>query len=235
MFKLLDLKKSVKRYQHSGNNPVTLFLTNTYVVYCYGKNIYSLLFIILAVGLSPVAYGQLSFGVRVGPNLSSVKFQESGGSDQRVGLYSGVLGEIKLNEAIFLRSEILYSLKGWRFEGGSIALHYLNLPLLVGYRPAAKLSFVLGPEFGYLLKAARRPKLAGVSPSFEEIDYGILLGASYFIVNNLALEIRYTHGFDTLIKVEGRDFNNAPTNDVQRDGANRAFQFGVAYQFRQER
>ena len=187
-------------------------------------------FLSFAASIANLGYGQLKLGGRACVNLASASFDDSESSNL-VGFAAGLVGEIDLSSRVYLRPELLYAVKGWKFTGGSTALHYLNVPLLFGYKPTPTLGIVAGGEFGYLLKAARNSQAAGVVNDYEKIDYGIVFGASYRIVENLAVDFRYIHGFKTMIIVEGRDVNNMPTGEVYRDGANRVFSIGLTYFF----
>lgn len=184
-------------------------------------------FLSLAASFPNLAYSQIKLGGRAGVNLASARFDDSESSNF-VGFAVGLASEIDLSSSVYFRPEILYAVKGWKFSGGSMALHYLNVPLLFGYKPTPSLGVLAGGEFGYLLKALNS-QASGVVDAYERIDYSVVFGASYIIVENLGLDVRYIHGFDTLIRAEGRDLNNAPTGEVYKDGANRVFSIGLTY------
>lgn len=185
---------------------------------------------VIMIPSSFVIYGQVNFGVKAGVNMAKGSFNDAE-TKFDAKFNAGVISEVNFNEAFFIRPELAYSVKGWKLTDASLNLHYFNLPILLGFRPIPKLSVVAGPEFGYLLKAERRPDGSSM-PGYEKFDYAIALGASYRIVRKLSLDIRYTHGFDTLIKATGRDVNNSPTGEVYRDGANRVIFVGLSYLFK---
>lgn len=189
-----------------------------------------IVFVFIMITSSFVIYGQVNFGVKAGVNMAKGSFNDAETKfDEKFN--AGVISEIDFNETFFIRPELNYSVKGWKVPDASMNLQYLNFPILLGFRPVPKLSLVAGPEFGYLLKTERKPDGSSM-PGYEKFDYGIALGASYRIVRKLWLDIRYTHGFDALIKASGRDVNNSPTGEIYRDGANRVFFVGLSYLFR---
>src|SRR5690349_20742611 len=108
-------------------------------------------------------------------------------------------------------------------------LHYLNLPILLGYKPTSRLSLLGGVEFGCLLDWVSKPKSSFVY-NYEQMDYGISLGAAYKLVDKLNVELRYTYGFDTLLKWTVPDNSSLPTTE-NRDGSNRVLQLSVLYFF----
>jgi hypothetical protein len=100
----------------------------------------------------------------------------------------------------------------------SLNLHYLNLP--IGYRLIPDFSLLAGAEVGYLLN--------GKTIAYEQMDYGIALATAYSVTEKISVELRYTYGFAPLLKVELRDYNNAPAGEF-RDGYNRLLQLSVLY------
>lgn len=203
----------------------------------------SLFVVLLFIVISEAACGQFKLGVKAGMNLSNGNFTETSTEDLKVltSINGGVFSEVDFNEQLSLRAELLYSVKGWKGLNQNAAgdefklnLHYLNLPILIGYKPISKLSLLAGPEFGYLIHAARKPASSIIDPDdlYRKFDLGLCLGSSYSLTKNFSIEMRYTYGFAPLVKetVVLRDANNNPIGESTfKDGANRVFQFNLLY------
>jgi hypothetical protein len=187
------------------------------------------LVLLLTLTMINVAQSQLQLGVKAGINVANVDY-ENFENKNIIRFNTGLVSQIDFNSTLFLRPELIYSVKGWGFDDGSMNLHYLNMPVLLGYKPIKKLSVLLGPELGYLLRTVRKPESPNFDSPYEKIDYGISIGASYNVAKSTAIEVRYTYGFDTLLKGFTRDANNNSTGK-DRDGANRVLQFNVIYFF----
>lgn len=184
------------------------------------------------------SFGQISFGVKAGFNVSNVKNVGSTENKTRLGLNGGLLTEIKIRKKIIVRPEVLYSIKGNKFPatafngGGTLSLNYISIPLLGGFRPTDKFTILLGPEFNFLTSANSR--FDGVNhdgtKNFRKFDFAIDLGATYTIIKGLGVELRYSYGFEDLVDVTYTDQNG---NDIGtgRIGSNRVFQLGVFYKF----
>lgn len=184
------------------------------------------------------SFGQISFGVKAGLNVSNVKNVGSADNKARPGFYGGLLTEIKIGKKVIVRPEVLYSIKGNKFPatafngGGTLSLNYISIPLLGGFRPTDKFTILLGPEFNFLTTA--NSKFDGSNHDgtkiYRKFDFAIDLGATYSIINGLGVELRYSYGFEDLVDVTYTDQNG---NDIGtgRIGSNRVFQLGVFYRF----
>lgn len=189
---------------------------------------FSKLIFLLILVLPAVAGAQVNFGIKAGVNFSTAEFDGSD-PDRAVRLHAGIVPEISLGKVFFIRPELLYSAKGWQVPDISMKLNYISLPVLAGWRPVPDIAILLGPEVGYLAGIRRKPSSSSFANVYEKFDYGVDVGVSYRIVKQYSVELIYGQGFDTLIKAEGRDENNAPTGEIFRDGANRVIQLGVIF------
>lgn len=198
------------------------------------RNSFLIIFIVFsACGLS---YGQTTFGIKSGVNFSKTTLDPQ--YKTKTGYNAGLISEIKLHQKLFLRPELIYSLKGARtpatpFNGqGNLHLHYLNLPVLLGFQPGKKISLLIGPEFGYLINATSKfdEKTLDRTFIFEKWDLGAALGAAYKISPKLSADARYIYGFGLLVKGPVSDNTGLIVNETY-SGANRVFQLNFSYFF----
>ncbi|MEI6949280.1 porin family protein [Paraflavisolibacter sp. H34] len=193
-------------------------------------------FFIFCLGLSGLCSAQARWGLKGGLNLANTHFAPATDFKARLGFHAGGLVRIVLGERLFLRSELLYSQKGYRAPAtlysneGTVSFHYLNFPFLAELQVNDKLSFLLGPEFGYMVKATTKSNdyRENVSLSFREFDKGLDLGATYQLNERLGAEARYNYGFKGLVRGVYVDQNGNPGGNY-RGGANRVLQLGLYY------
>lgn len=179
---------------------------------------------------------QVNAGFKAGININSVKYRHGDPEMASIGFHAGALVKIAVTKGFFLRPEIQYSRKGYRFPAigsdgaGNLRYHYVTLPLLAGIPIGQKFSFLVGPEFGYLVKANSKfaTDTRDVTANFQRFDWGLDLGGAWQITSALGVEIRYNYGFRGLIKGITTDENGNPTGS-DRDGANRVIQAGLFY------
>ena len=181
---------------------------------------------------------QVQVGVKGGINIATVKYKVIGTNTASVGYNAGVLAQVRITQDFFIRPEVQYSLKGYRYNTnsssgtGTTRLNYVAVPLLAGFNIGDKFQGLIGPEFGFLVSA--NSVFAGnkqkISDVFEHFDWGLDLGATYKITKALGAEVRYNFGFRGLIKGIVTEQNGGLSGST-KDGANRVFQAGLYYLF----
>ncbi len=99
---------------------------------------------------------QTQFGVKAGINyVNNIAINTPDGSNgdnkYRFGYHAGFFGQIDLSDKFAVRPELLFSNKGYSFEGvqpsgdGSLHLNYIISPLMAHYKVIDQLSFLAGP------------------------------------------------------------------------------------------
>lgn len=192
----------------------------------------------LTVLITTITFSQVRFGLKAGLNLSKPEgFIHK--NEFMLTEHFGAVAKMDINKAVFLRPELLYSVKGYKFpalgnvDKGTLSFSYVSMPILVGSRQIDKLSILLGPEVGYLLNAKYRFPDSTVSHPeyFNKFDFAANIGAGYTINKKFSIEVRYSHGFKTLIDVVHTDqFGNETGKG--KIGAHRTFQLSLNYQFK---
>lgn len=119
---------------------------------------------------------EVAFGVKFGTNYSNVysidglKFI----SYPKFGLAGGIFLGIPINQYFGIQPELLFSQKGYMAEGilfGSKYIitrtsNYIDIPLLLVINPAEYFSFVVGPQYSYLL--SQKNKFENAQTSIEQ-------------------------------------------------------------------
>ncbi len=130
----------------------------------------------------------------------------------KFGPQVGMIYSYKIHSRWNVRAELLYTVKGNRFNGSRgtgqiINLYFLNLPLLAGYN-IGKFNVELGPEFGYLLNASFQDngQFSDAKELFnEKFELAASLGISYEAFDRLLLNVRYSRGLTRIGEVYGFD------------------------------
>lgn len=171
--------------------------------------------------LSLPVYSQTKLGIKAGGNLATIHYDNRLGVIHEpkpvIGYHLGFIAEKAISEKVFTRSELFYSRKGSKSSDS----HYLNVPLIVGYRLKPNLSLYSGPEVGYTLGTSKDKE-----NNFRDFDFGIGGGILYDLTRSISLDLRYTYG---LIKMG--NVKSAADGDPVYDGQNRVTQFGINYMF----
>jgi hypothetical protein len=196
---------------------------------------YCVLIIVLAAGCL-TSRAQVKVGLKAGLNINNVKYRDADPNTASIGFNAGLLARIKISDKFFIRPELQYSVKGYRFPvtggSGNVAsrLNYVNLPVLADFPIGKKFQFLIGPEFGYLVKATSKfgDNKSDITNLYQHFDWGLDLGAAFHLMPDLGIEVRYNYGFRGLVKGITTDENGVP-NGSMKDGSNRVFQAGLFY------
>jgi len=105
---------------------------------------------------------KLTFGVKAGANLSNVYDSqgEQFNADPKLGLAAGVFVALPLGKYFGIQPEILFSQKGYKGSGSilgsdysfSYTSNYIDVPLLLAFKPISLISVVVGPQYSFLVK-----------------------------------------------------------------------------------
>lgn len=196
---------------------------------------WSMLLVAIAAVAAP-AGAQVAIGMKAGVNINTVKYRNSDAEMASVGYHAGLLAQVTVSNRFFIRPELQYSVKGYRFPAmgsdgsGTLRFQYIAIPLLAGFPIGQKWAALIGPEIGFLTKAKSKfsSGTTDVSKNFQKFDWGLDLGGQYKITPKLGAEVRYYYGFRGLIRGITTDENGNPTGSA-KDGANRVFQAGLFY------
>lgn len=160
-------------------------------------------------------FGQFSLGVKAGANLSNVWDGEGEDfvADSKLGAVGGVFFAVPIGKYLGVQPEILFSQKGFKGGGNLLGFpytftrttSYLDVPILLQLKPIEGFSFVVGPQFSYLLKE-KNVYTFGSNSSEQEDAFanedlrnnilGFIVGAE-LTVSSIAISARAGWDFQT--------------------------------------
>lgn len=178
-----------------------------------------LLAVVTVLGFTNVNAQEIKFGAKGGLNFASISGNNSTGSDMVTSFNFGVLSEILISDKFSFQPELMYSGQGYSFNDNTIALSYLNIPLMGKYYLTKGLSIEAGPQIGYLLSA--KNESTNVKDTFKKVDFAANLGIGYKLENGLNFGARYNFGLSNI--------NNLDNSSSKYK--NRVFQLSVGYFF----
>jgi len=151
---------------------------------------------------------KLSFGVKAGANLSNVYDSqgEQFNADPKLGLAAGVFVSLPLGKYFGIQPEILFSQKGYKGSGSilgsdysfSYTSNYIDVPLLLAFKPISLITVVVGPQYSFLVKDnyAFNSALINVDQEYEFENDNIrkntlsILGGIDFNLNSIVIGTR---------------------------------------------
>jgi hypothetical protein len=176
---------------------------------------------LLIICFSSLNYGQISFGAKVGPNLSTLKVTPADhlmfNYKPHVGAHIGLVMDEYFDDWISFRTEFLYNLKGASYKNdvngteGECYTHNVSVPVLLSFRPSNKTIFNVGSEVSYMFYNTK-----GINQKGKGLDFGLAGGFAYMLNDFIQLEMRYTHGLtvisrNRIMSAEGKGIGIADT------------------------
>lgn len=142
---------------------------------------------------------QQAIGIKGGVSIASLSGFEG---RSRISGHAGVFLHHTINKNWCFQPELLYSGEGQRYMSGGVertlALGYLQLPLMIQYYPAPQIYFEAGPQFGLLLSAQDKAEdesgHINAKDDFTAAQVGIGLGVGFKATEQLILYGRYNFG-----------------------------------------
>ncbi len=104
---------------------------------------------------------RISVGFKIGPNLSNVYDTkgEQFKADPKFGLAAGGFISIPIGKFLGIQPEVLFSQKGFQGSGTilgnnysfSKTSNYIDVPILLALKASENFTFLLGPQYSYLI------------------------------------------------------------------------------------
>ena len=173
------------------------------------------------------AQGRTTTGVKVGLNIANIGGEDAdpGGSVEKkskLGVAVGLCNVVGINDMLGIRAELLYSMKGFIYEGEVLGrtytttgtLKYLEVPLLIQYAPPVEGWFqpnvFIGPVLSIHLSARTKAEYNGEEEEADiehvkSVDVGFVFGAGAVVQETLTCDVRYNTGLTS--------FNETPENE----------------------
>jgi|GEM_PF-78281 len=165
------------------------------------------------------------WGVKGGFNFSNMSYENSTNPDLRFSGHLGVLAHVHLTRQFAVQPELLFSGQGARetISGTkyTIALNYINLPILGQIMVGNGWRLETGPQFGTRVSAKLKEggNSRDIGDGFKTFDFGWVFGVGYLTGSGFGVDARYNYGISNI-------------NDGSEGVHNRVFAVGVFYQLR---
>jgi hypothetical protein len=183
---------------------------------------------------------ELRIGVKAGLNFSNVwdTQGEDFVADGKLGAVAGVFFSVPIGEYFGVQPEILFSQKGFKGDGRLLGFpysftrttSYLDVPILLQFKPIKGFAVLAGPQFSYLLKEKNEYTFGSNSTeqqqAFSNEDLrnnilGIIVGAE-LTVQSFVISARAGWDFQT---------NNKNSVSTTPRYKNQLLQLTVGYNF----
>lgn len=163
---------------------------------------------IVALLASGNLFAQISGGVRIGGNLSNIKYSFddlSYSNDSKFGPLVGLYLTAMLGDKAGIQPELVYSAMGSKSSDGDLKLAYIALPVMLRYQIIEQIHVLAGPQAAFLLSGKYESpdgEEQDVKDQLNGVDFGLVVGAGADI-NRFNLGVRYGFGLANILDTEG--------------------------------
>ena len=193
------------------------------------------LFVVCLLIASNCNARDFKFGVKTGLNFSNIAGDGSSG-EMNTRYYVGGFFHKPISEVVSFQPELLISMQGAKVDTGGmnfdykVNTSYLNIPLLLKIRLGDwnRVHLFAGPQVGFPLKSEEvvtrgsRKEIYNIKKHVNPVDFSLNLGFSFYVREDLALDLRYNRGFSKVYEFE---------NDVDDEDYNSVIQLGASFSF----
>lgn len=139
------------------------------------------------------AVGSINVQPKVGFNIANVTDVDN--SDPRIGLAAGVEAEYQATDIFSVSAAAMYSMQGYKGDGYTSKLDYINVPIMANVYVAKGLAVKLGVQPGFNVNNDLSSKnlTYNIGSSNVDVDFSIPVGLSYEF-NNFNIDARYNWG-----------------------------------------
>jgi len=162
------------------------------------------------------------FGIKAGIDMMTLGTNNTNGVkfsyDYRLGFQAGIYADVPLCSQLSFLPQVLYTQKGGSINNAlavanynintKTKVNYLEVPLLIGFKPQHNLTLSAGPQVAFLLSQETYLNLKDGSSSsginsntksgFRKTLIGANVGVGYLLTNNIGVNLNYSIDFQHL-------------------------------------
>lgn len=163
----------------------------------------------------------IDFGLKGGLNLASWTANSNGaGYQNRLAYHIGGLVQVHLTPQIAIQPEVVYSSQGTKYTVAntehSLALNYINIPVMVQAKIGSGVYAEAGPQIGFLTSVSDKISSTETNyfttQDFKNTDVALGFGLGYQGSSGIGVDARYNLG---LTNINNAGSNNIKNNVVQ--------------------
>ena len=152
------------------------------------------------------ANAQNAVGLKGGINIANLSGFEG---KSRISAHAGVFLHHTINKNWCFQPELLFSGEGQRYftngEERTLALDYIQLPLMIQYYPAPQIYLEAGPQVGVLVSAQDKGNEAAhlnVKDDFSAAQIALGVGVGFKATDQVLLYGRYNFGLTDVTRFD---------------------------------
>ena len=161
---------------------------------------------LLSLGIFSVVDAQHALGLKAGVNIANLSAFEG---RSRTSVHGGLFLHHTINKNWCIQPELLFSGEGQRYISNglerTLALDYIQLPIMVQYYPSPQIYIEAGPQVGLLVSAQDKGDETGhlnVKDDFSAAQFALGLGLGFKATDQVILYGRYNFGLTDVTRFD---------------------------------
>lgn len=158
----------------------------------------------------------VNIGVKGGVNVASWDHSQNANLNSRVGYHAGLFANIPVSTQIAIQPEAVYSSQGIKYtEAGinhSLALNYVNIPVMVQAMVGRGFYAQAGPQLGILTGIADKVNDTETGffekSDFKTTDVAVGVGLGYKGISGFGIDARYNLGLTNINNTGSANIKN---------------------------
>ena len=165
------------------------------------KRIFLSITLIVTLFLASEIHAQgIGLGIKAGANFANQSITDIS-TDSKTGFVGGAYLVLSFSEKWAIQPEVLFSSQGSEVPNNVNDLSYLNIPVLLRWKPVSLLSIEAGPQFSALMNAVDKSG-DSIKEDFKNSDFGLTVGATLHLPLGFNAGARYVWGFTNVSDLE---------------------------------
>lgn len=163
------------------------------------------------------SFSQFTFGLRGGPQITDLYFNQGNVSNWRPAYHIGIFGKYAFSEKIALLVDVLYTDKGGKSKNGAtLHLDYISVPIMAQYNIVDKFSVLIGGGIGVQVASysMQGRKFSEKDLLGNPLDTEVVGGLCYNINPRLNIMLRYMHGLANVLTKDANTSVGTPGQGV---------------------
>lgn len=150
-------------------------------------------------------------GVKGGISIADIS---NVNGDNRISGHVGLFIHDKINRFWAIQPEILYSGEGQKYmvlnQEYTIALSYLQIPLMFQFYPIRQFYVEFGPQMAFLLAANLKynDNKTEIDDDYKKVAFNMGFGAGIQVTSKIGFYARYNTGLSDITKNDSRNYFN---------------------------
>ena len=163
-------------------------LKNLYFEFSKHQKMKRLIPIIFLLLVCATAQGQVLYGLKAGPTITSISSESRLGSNLKIGWHFGAMAKKYVGDiGYFIQGDVLYSIEG----NSNYELQYVKIPMTLGFDFSDNFNMHIGYQPSFMTSGA---------DNFKDFNSVIHFGMEFYTLEQWYITMRFNYGLTDIVQ-----------------------------------